>query len=58
MSTPSKWQQLMTEAINARSRDIDTLSADDVVEIMILDNRSVLTAVQREKTAHCPRRVK
>jgi len=49
MST-SKWQQLATEAVNPRSRDIDTLSADGMVEVMILDNRSVLTAVRREKT--------
>jgi N-acetylmuramic acid 6-phosphate etherase len=49
MVTPSKWQQLATEAINPRSRDIDTLSADDIVEVMLLDNRNVLAAVQREK---------
>ena len=46
----SKWQQLATEAVNLRSRDIDTLSADGMVEVMILDNRSLLTAVRREKT--------
>lgn len=50
MATPSKWQYLATEAVNPRSRDLDTLTADDIVEVMILDNRSVLAAVQREKS--------
>ncbi len=50
MSTRSKWQHLATEAVNPRSRDIDTLSPDEIVEVMILDNRHVLAAVQREKT--------
>src|SRR5918999_777838 len=49
MATRSKWQHLATEAVNPRSRDIDTLTPDDIVEVMILDNRSVLAAVQREK---------
>jgi N-acetylmuramic acid 6-phosphate etherase len=49
MVTPSKWQQLATEANNPRTRDIDLLSADDIVEVMLLDNRNVLAAVQREK---------
>jgi N-acetylmuramic acid 6-phosphate etherase len=49
-SPPSKWQRLPTEAINPRSREIDTLREDEIVEVMILDNRSVLTAVQREKS--------
>ena len=50
MATRSKWQDLATEAVNPRSRDIDTLSPDDIVEVMILDNRNVLAAVQREKS--------
>ena len=50
MSTRSKWQHLATEAVNPRSRDIDTLTPDEIVEVMILDNRHVLAAVQREKT--------
>src|SRR5688572_19853272 len=49
MATRSKWQHLATEAVNPRSRDIDTLTADEIVEVMILDNRNVLAAVQREK---------
>jgi N-acetylmuramic acid 6-phosphate etherase len=49
MSTRSKWQHLATEAVNPRSREIDTLTPDEIVEVMILDNRHVLAAVQREK---------
>ena len=49
MATRSTWQHLATEAVNPRSRDIDTLTPDEIVEVMILDNRSVLTAVQRAK---------
>jgi N-acetylmuramic acid 6-phosphate etherase len=50
MSTRSKWQHLATEAENPRSRDIDTLTPDEIVGVMILDNRHVLAAVQRERT--------
>jgi N-acetylmuramic acid 6-phosphate etherase len=50
MATRSKWQNLATEAVNPRSRDIDTLTPDEIVEVMILDHRNVLAAVQREKT--------
>lgn len=49
MSTRSKWQQLATEAVNPRSRNLDTLKSGEVVEVMLLDNRHVLAAVQREK---------
>ena len=49
MATPSKWQHLATEAVNPHSRDIDTLTPDEIVEVMLLDNRNVLAAVQREK---------
>jgi N-acetylmuramic acid 6-phosphate etherase len=51
MSTRSRWDQLATEAVNPRSRDIDTLTADEMIEVMILDNRTILTAVQEEKAA-------
>ncbi|HKY19787.1 MAG TPA: N-acetylmuramic acid 6-phosphate etherase [Vicinamibacterales bacterium] len=49
MSTRSKWLRLATEAVNPHSRDIDTLAADKIVEVMILDHRNVLVAVRREK---------
>jgi N-acetylmuramic acid 6-phosphate etherase len=47
--TRSKWQRLPTEAANPRSRHLDALTADEIVEVMILDNRSVLSAVQQQK---------
>jgi len=50
MATRSKWQRLATEAVNPRSRNIDTMAADDIVEMMILDNRAVLGALRREKS--------
>jgi N-acetylmuramic acid 6-phosphate etherase len=49
MATRSKWQHLATEAVNPRSRDIDMLTPEEIVEVMLLDNRHVLAAVQREK---------
>jgi N-acetylmuramic acid 6-phosphate etherase len=54
MATRSKWQHLATEAVNPRSRDIDTLTPGEIIDVMILDNRNVLAAVQREK-AHIAR---
>ena len=50
MATRSKWQRLATEAVNPRSRGIDTMTPDEIVEMMIVDNRAVLSAVQREKS--------
>lgn len=50
MATRSRWQDLATEQVNPRSRDIDILSPDEIVEVMLLDNRTVLAAVQREKS--------
>jgi N-acetylmuramic acid 6-phosphate etherase len=49
MATRSNLQHLATEAVNPRSRDIDTLTPEEIVEVMILDTRNVLAAVQREK---------
>jgi len=49
MATRSKWQHLATEAVNPRSRGIDALTPEEIVEVMMLDNRRVLAAVQREK---------
>lgn len=49
MATRSKWQQLPTEAVNPLTLGIDKLTLDEIVEVMILDNRNVLAAVQHEK---------
>ena len=51
MATRSKWQQLATEAVNPRSRGIDTLSPGEMVEVMVVDGRAVLAAVQHERHA-------
>ena len=49
MATPSKWHRLATEAVNPRSRDIDMLTPGKMIEVMMLDNRQVLAAVERER---------
>src|SRR5436190_15820409 len=45
----SKWQSLPTEAINPSSLGIDKLAADDLVDLMLNEDRKVLAAVQRER---------
>src|SRR5687767_5988796 len=45
----SKWQSLPTEAINPSSLGIDKLAADDIVDLMINEDRKMLAAVQRER---------
>jgi N-acetylmuramic acid 6-phosphate etherase len=49
MPVRSKWQSLPTEAINASSLDIDKLAADDLVDLMINEDRKMLDAVKRER---------
>jgi len=49
MVTRSKWQRLPTEAVNPRSRDIDTLAADEMVDVMIRDSGRVVAALRRER---------
>ena len=49
MTVRSKWQALPTEAINQFSLDIDKLAPDDIVELMINEDRKMLAAVQRER---------
>jgi len=45
----SKWQALPTEAINPASLGIDKLAADDIVDLMLNEDRKMLAAVQRER---------
>jgi N-acetylmuramic acid 6-phosphate etherase len=45
----SKWEVLPTEAINPDTLGLDKLSAGDIVDVMMQNDRSVLAAVQREK---------
>jgi N-acetylmuramic acid 6-phosphate etherase len=49
MPVRSKWQSLPTEAINPSSLGIDKLQPDDIVDLMINEDRKMLAAVQREK---------
>jgi len=49
MPVRSKWQSLPTEAINPATLGIDKLSADDIVELMLSEDRKMLSAVQRER---------
>ena len=46
----SKWQHLPTEAVNPASRRIDTFPLGKIVDVMVRDHRSVLRAVEREKS--------
>src|SRR4051795_6279788 len=49
MPVRSKWQSLPTEAINPASLGIDKLAPDELVELMINEDRKMLAAVQRER---------
>jgi len=49
MPVHSKWQSLPTEAINPETLAFDKLSAVDIVEHMLHEDRKMLAAVQREK---------
>jgi N-acetylmuramic acid 6-phosphate etherase len=48
MPVRSKWQSLPTEAINPATLGIDKLAADDIVELMLSEDRKMLAAVQHE----------
>src|SRR3989442_13368430 len=50
MTHRSKWQSLPTEAINPTTLAIDKLPADEIVELMIGEDRKMLAAAQREKS--------
>jgi N-acetylmuramic acid 6-phosphate etherase len=49
MPVRSKWQSLPTEAINPATLALDKLSAGDIIEGMLGEDRKMLAAVQREK---------
>jgi N-acetylmuramic acid 6-phosphate etherase len=49
MAVRSKWQSLPTEAINPFSLGIDKLTADDIVDLMVNEDRKMLDAVRRER---------
>ncbi len=54
MSYQSKWQSLPTEAINEASLAIDKMSAIDIVDLVVNEDRKVVAAVarERERIAH------
>jgi len=49
MPARSKWQSLPTEAINATSLGIDKLPAEEIVDLMVNEDRKMLDAVRRER---------
>ncbi len=49
MTLQSKWQQLPTEAINPATLAIDKLPPAEIVELMINEDRKMISALAREK---------
>jgi N-acetylmuramic acid 6-phosphate etherase len=49
MVVQSKWQQLLTEAINPASLGLDKLSPAAIIDLMIDEDRRIIAAVSREK---------
>jgi N-acetylmuramic acid 6-phosphate etherase len=49
MPVQSKWQQLPTEAINPATLGIDKLSPAGIIDLMVDEDRKIITAVSREK---------
>ena len=45
----SKWQALPTEAINPASMGIDKASTADIVDLMVAEDRRIVSAVHRER---------
>ena len=46
---PSKWKDLPTEAINPASMAMDQASTEEMIGLMMREDRKILTAVAREK---------
>ena len=49
MTHSSKWKDLPTEAINPNSLEMDHTSTEEIVDLMLGEDRKVVTAVHREK---------
>src|SRR5918999_3843322 len=49
MSMQSKWQSLPTEAINPVSLAVDKLPVRDIIEMVVNEDRKVISAVLKEK---------
>jgi N-acetylmuramic acid 6-phosphate etherase len=48
MAVRPRWQHLPTEAVNPLSRDIDLLTTDRMVQVMLRDHEAVMPALRRE----------
>jgi N-acetylmuramic acid 6-phosphate etherase len=49
MPSTSKWQSLPTEGINPASLSLDKAPVPEIIEMMVNEDRKVITAVHREK---------
>ena len=49
MAAQSKWEVLPTEAINPNSLALDKAPIGEIIDLMIAEDRKVITAVQRER---------
>ena len=49
MSKPSKWQYLPTEAINPLSLSMDQASTEEMIDLMLTEDRRVVAAVRKER---------
>ncbi len=49
MTHSSKWEDLPTEAINPKSLEMDHTSTEEIVDLMLGEDRKVVTAVHRER---------
>jgi N-acetylmuramic acid 6-phosphate etherase len=48
-NNPSKWQSLPTEAINPASLNLDKAPVGEIIDLMVNEDRKVVTAVQKER---------
>ena len=48
-NNPSKWQSLPTEAINPASLNLDKAPVGEIIDLMVNEDRRVVTAVQKER---------
>lgn len=49
MPSPSKWESLPTEAINPASLNLDKAPVGDIIDLMVSEDRRVVSAVHKEK---------
>ena len=49
MPTSSKWKDLPTEAINPASLDLDKAATEEIIDLMVKEDRKVVSSVYRER---------